>query len=120
MSVQYNYFLNRWQLTTESISDNQLEINKLRQQLIHQEQVIVYLLTKLIDNETLSINDEAIKQFLHLPQGEEKEVLTRLKSKAGTILGKVRCPTCDALVEDVEGVFEEKCAWCGSTVETDK
>jgi len=64
---------------------------------------------------------EPLRSFLGTTASEDPATtINRLLAQAGTVLGKVNCPTCGAIVDDKLGITDERCIFCGATVPTQR
>lgn len=48
------------------------------------------------------------------------EAITKAATQAHVVIGKLRCPKCNGVVDDIEGVHDETCTWCGYQFHTDR
>jgi rubrerythrin len=50
-----------------------------------------------------------------LKDKEVRELLSLAPEQPGSgrIVGKLRCSACNSVVDDKEGILDEKCPWCG-------
>jgi rubrerythrin len=93
---------------TAALRDAQMDVARLSEQVRLQRRV----LEKLV--QFASQFDARGEQLL-----QEKEIRELLDLKpeqkgAGRVIGKLRCPSCNSVVDDKDGVTNEVCPWCGA------
>lgn len=96
----------------QALRDSQMDVARLAEQVKLQRKVIEKLVQFLADTGDAGdalLRDKEVRELLNLsPQpkpGAGKET--------GRTIGKLRCPACNSVVDDKEGIVDEKCPWCG-------
>ena len=90
-----------------SVRDAQLDMVRLLDQVQLQRKVIEKLVQFVASSggagEEL-LKDKEVRELLNLKPEQPG---------AGRTIGKLRCPACNSVVDDKEGVVNEQCPWCG-------
>ncbi len=98
----------------QSVRDAQLDMVRLTEQVRLQRKVIEKLVQFVASmggaGEEL-LKDKEVRELLNLAPDQPG---------AGRTIGKLRCPACNSVVDDKEGVLNEKCPWCGEQLSSQK
>ncbi|HEX8699203.1 MAG TPA: hypothetical protein VF815_10235 [Myxococcaceae bacterium] len=101
----------RTQLNVEAIQqalrDAQSDLARLTEQLRLQRKVIEKLVQFVADTGGAGqelLKDKEVRELLNLAPEQPG---------SGRVVGKLRCPACNSVVDDKEGVKNEQCPWCG-------
>jgi rubrerythrin len=90
-----------------ALRDTQNDVARLMDQVRLQRKVIEKLVQFVADSGGAGaelLKDKEVRELLNLaPQ----------QPGSGRIIGKLRCTACNSVVDDKEGVLNEKCPWCG-------
>jgi len=105
----------------EALNQQQSELAR-RLTEMHEEQremrrVLAIIVHRLMDQQILEGSEEEVEQFLaaYQPSGEgAKSAAARM---ANEVIGKVRCQ-CGAVINDIKGITNERCPWCGEQIKT--
>ena len=87
--------------------DAQLDLVRLTDQVRLQRKVIEKLVQFVASAGGAGqelLQDKDVRELLHLAPDQPG---------AGRTIGKLRCPACNSVVDDKEGVVNEQCPWCG-------
>lgn len=121
--MTWEYFQYRWdRMQSVDIGLNKMEIKRLHEDVLTLERVLVYLLTKIVLGQKLSIDDPVVREYLHIEKAENPEqALAEIagKVKHASDPRLVKCPKCGSAVRDLEGVHDETCMWCGYRLTTE-
>jgi hypothetical protein len=98
----------------QTLRDAQLDIVKLTDQVRLQRKVI----EKLV--QFVAGSGGAAEQLLQDKEVRELLNLAPEQPGSGRTVGKLRCPACNSVVDDKEGVLNEKCPWCGEQLSSKK
>ena len=97
----------------QSAAEQRIQLEQLRAVLLR----LVYCHVR---GEELPLHEEPLRSFLDLPQDVTAEAaLQRLMRSQARVLGATSCKACGAQVQDLEGITDEDCPWCGAKVETE-
>jgi hypothetical protein len=100
--------------------DTMQRVNELRAEIRSLRAVLLHVVSCMAQGQQVAVHEEPIRHWLGLPEGVTPEqAIERLVRTQARVLGNVRCPSCGAVVPDREGVHDERCIWCGATVETE-
>lgn len=90
-----------------AVRDAQSDMARLIEQVRLQRKVIEKLVQFVAGSggagEEL-LQDKEVRELLNLAPEQPG---------AGKVIGKLRCPACNSVVDDKEGVVNEQCPWCG-------
>ena len=121
--MTWEYFQYRWdRMQSVDIGVNKMEIKRLHEDVMTLERVLVYLVTKIVLGQKLSIDDPVVREFLHIQKAENPEkALVEIagKVKHASDPRLVKCPKCGSAVRDLEDVHDETCMWCGHKLTTE-
>jgi hypothetical protein len=96
-----------------TLQDTQLDLARLSEQVRLQRKVIEKLVQLLADTggagEAL-LQEPEVRELLHL----SRQPSPGTGRETGRVLGKLRCPSCQSVIDDKEGVTDERCHWCGA------
>ena len=97
-----------------TLRDAQSDIARLTEQVRLQRKVI----EKLV--QFVAGSGGAAEDLLQ--EKEVRELLNLAPEQAGSgrVVGKLRCPACNSVVDDKEGDLKEKCPWCGEQLSSQK
>lgn len=106
--------------------ENAADLMQTRSELLARidklESLVGFLTARLLSGEGFKANDEPVLRFFGISNKNPdpmKMIRARSQARAGKILGVVECPSCGSNVQDLEGVTEETCGFCGAKVTTD-
>jgi rubrerythrin len=91
-----------------ALQDARMDVARLSEQVRLQRRV----LEKLV--QFASQFDARGEALLQEPEIRELLDLKPEQKGAGRVIGKLRCPSCQSVVDDKEGVLDELCPWCGA------
>ncbi len=98
----------------QSLRDVQLDMARLNEKVRLQREVIGKLVQFVAafggPGEAL-LQEKEVREFLQLAPQQQG---------SGRVIGKLRCPSCNSVVDDKEGVLDEKCQWCGAQLSSEK
>jgi rubrerythrin len=101
----------RTQVDVEAIQlalrDTQSDMVRLADQVRLQRKVIEKLVQFVADTGGAGaelLKDKEVRELLNLAPEQ---------AGSGRVIGKLRCPACNSVVDDKEGDTQEKCPWCG-------
>jgi hypothetical protein len=121
--MTWEYFQYRWdRMQSVDIGLNKMEIKRLHEDVMTLERVLVYLITKIVLGQKLSIDDPVVREYLHIEKAENPEkALAEIagKVKHASDPRLVKCPKCGSAVRDLEDVHDEVCMWCGHRLTTE-
>jgi hypothetical protein len=101
------------------MSDTPENISRLRAEVHALRSVVLQILASAANGQVPSLGNPVIQQFLGVRDGEEpRAALARLVDEHAPVIGVVNCTRCGALVEDVLGVKDELCIFCGQEQKT--
>ncbi len=101
------------------MSDHPEVISQLRAEIHALRSVVLQILRAGADGHVPTLGDPLIQQFLGVQPGEQpRAALHRLMEQHAPVIGAVNCGRCGALVEDVLGVTDETCIFCGQQQRT--
>ena len=87
-------------------------VNNLRAEITELKTVVGSLLIASIQGTTPDLSQEPFRSFFRIPEGMEPAV--------APAVGKVKCPSCGAVVQDLAGVADERCVFCGHVLTTER
>jgi len=91
----------------QSVRDAQLDMVRLTDQVRLQRKVIEKLVQFVASTGGAGqelLQDKEVRELLNLAPDQPG---------AGRTIGKLRCPACNSVVDDKEGIVNEQCPWCG-------
>ena len=90
-----------------ALRDAQNDIARITDQMRLQRKVIEKLVQFVAGSGGAAeglLKDKEVRELLNLAPDQPG---------VGRVVGKLRCPACNSVVDDKEGVKNEKCPWCG-------
>jgi hypothetical protein len=102
------------ELLQKVVRDAQLDLARLTDQVRLQRKVI----EKLV--QFVASSGGAGEELLRDKEVRELLNLTPEQSGTGRTIGKLRCPACNSVVDDKEGMTNEKCPWCGEQLSSQR
>jgi len=104
----------------QGITDNIQSLAEMRQELEALRRVVRHLVFQQVREEPLTLHEDPIRTWLGLPVDTTPEqAMERLLRTQAKVVGTSACPGCDAQIQDLEGVSNEACQWCGASLETE-
>jgi hypothetical protein len=104
----------------QGIGDNLQSLAELRQELDIQRRVLMHLVYRQAQGEPLALHEDPIRTWLGLPgDATPEQAMERLTRSQAKVIGTSTCPSCGAQVQDLEGVTNEHCQWCGASLGED-
>lgn len=98
--------------TMQGVAELKAEVRQLRAVLFH-------VLSSSVQGQPVVLHEDPIRSFLNLPlNATPEEARDRLVRSQARVVGRLSCPKCGALVQDREGIADEKCQFCGELVQT--
>jgi rubrerythrin len=97
-----------------ALRDAQNDIARITDQLRLQRKVIEKLVQFVADTGGAGqelLKDKEVRELLNLAPEQPG---------SGRVVGKLRCPACNSVVDDKEGVLNERCPWCGEQLSSKK
>lgn len=105
----------------QGISDNIQSMAEMRQELEQLRRVVRNLIFSQVRGEPIALHEDPIRTWLGLPmETTPEQAMERLLRTQAKVVGTSACPTCGAQVQDLEGVKNERCQWCGASLETER
>jgi hypothetical protein len=102
----------------QGIGDNLQSLAELRQEVETQRRVLMHLLFVQAQGQPLALHEDPIRTWLGLPgDATPEQAIERLTRSQAKVIGTTACPNCGAQVQDLEGVAQEQCQWCGASVD---
>jgi ssDNA-binding Zn-finger/Zn-ribbon topoisomerase 1 len=98
----------------QALRDAQLDIVRLTDQVRLQRKVIEKLVQFVAGSGGAAgelLKDKEVRELLNLAPEQPG---------SGRVVGKLRCPACNSVVDDKEGDLKEKCPWCGEQLSSKK
>ena len=93
------------------------DLYSLQREVDQLQSIVLHLLHCLSNDEAPDLNLSVIREALYLPkEGDPAEVLEKLRRTQATVEGRVKCPSCQSMVEIRSGV-SPKCMFCGAEFE---
>ena len=84
---------------------------------LHALRAVVSLLVQAnASGQPIDLENESVRALLREGFGGPR----RDAGGTGIVVGRVPCPSCGAIVNDELGVTEERCVFCGATVQTER
>lgn len=103
------------------MAESMRSINEMRMEIQALRAVLLHVLASLAQGEEVALHQDPVRGFLDLPEDVTPEqALDRLLRFQARVVGKVSCPECGATIQDREGIHDEVCQWCGSTLQTER
>jgi hypothetical protein len=91
----------------------------LRAEVRQLRTTITAILGALHRGQIPDLTAEPYASFLgHPPGGDYEAVIDKVLRNSGQIIGTVQCPDCGAAVDDLAGVTDERCFFCGTVLST--
>jgi hypothetical protein len=108
----------RLKASGQGISDNLQSIAEIRQEVEMLRKVVRYLIFQQVRGEELAVDEEPIRTWLGLPEDATVEqVMEQLWRSQAIVTGTSACPACGAQIQNLEGVSNEQCPWCGASLD---
>jgi rRNA maturation endonuclease Nob1 len=95
------------ELIQTALRDTQLDMARMADQVRLQRKVIEKLVQFVADMGGAGaalLTDKEVRELLNLAPEQRG---------SGRVIGKLRCTACNSVVDDKEGMTNEKCPWCG-------
>ena len=122
MSDIFDFRTRSERLASETRAQDLATVSELRAHIERLEGLLGYVTAKLLTGQPLDARDAPVLDFFGISDKNPnplKMIRERVAMRTGRILGRVECPSCGSNVNDVEGVLEETCTFCGATVKTE-
>jgi hypothetical protein len=95
-------------------------LTELRQENRELRKAIMRLTERLLSADILGESDQRWLAELFGQHAQGGDSLKQAAARAAhQVVGKVRC-RCGALIDDIEGITDERCPWCGEQVATER
>ncbi len=102
----------------QGISDNIQSLAEVRQELEMLRRVVRTMVYAQVSGEALALHEDPVSTWLGLPVGATPEqAMERLLRTQAKVVGTSACPSCGAQIQDLEGIANEQCQWCGARLE---
>lgn len=94
-------------------------VNELRHDVSELRRVLAAFVLDAVRGQAADLTAEPYRSFFSLPEGlDQQAALARALEIAAPSLGKVNCPECGSVVEDLAGKTNEQCVFCGHVLST--
>ncbi len=105
----------------QGVSDNIQSLSEIRQELEALRKVVRHLVFMQVRGEPLDLTEDPIRTWLALPvETTPEQAMQQLMRTQAKVIGTSACSSCGAQIQDLEGVTNEVCQWCGATLETSR
>jgi hypothetical protein len=82
------------------------------------ERMVAYLLARMIQGRSVTLDDEQVRRFLRIPSDAKDDSQSCLQAALSVLepIGLLECKACGSEVEDLPGFVDETCPICGEHI----